>query len=191
MGTGPTRIAVEWRRLLPSVATISSLFSEAAKKRSSEAARADNAYQQLIETVERGFPIAKNPLSECIQPYWSVRHSLSVENGIILKGCQIVIPKPLRQTVLQDLHASHQGQEGMKQRARQVVYWPGLSNDIDNLVRNCPTQMPPLPIFATKGAPAARPQCQPCPTTCQCGYFQLQRKQLYRLQGSFIRLAVY
>ena len=67
-----------------------------------------------------------------------MRHSLSVENGIILKGCQIVIPKPLRHTVLQDLHVSHQGQERTKQRARQVGHWPGLSNDIDNMVRNCP-----------------------------------------------------
>ena len=35
------------------------------------------------------------------------------------------------------LHASHQGKERTKQRARQIVYWPGLDNDIANITRNC------------------------------------------------------
>ena len=34
-------------------------------------------------------------------------------------------------------YTGHQGREKCKKRARQVVYWPGINQDIDNLVDNC------------------------------------------------------
>jgi hypothetical protein len=38
---------------------------------------------------------------------------------------------------LRKLHSAHQGIERTKRRARQLVYWPGLSSDITNMVRAC------------------------------------------------------
>ena len=35
------------------------------------------------------------------------------------------------------LHESHQGSVRIKQRARLVVYWPGIDNDIDNVILAC------------------------------------------------------
>ena len=35
------------------------------------------------------------------------------------------------------LHESHQGSVRTKQRARLVVYWPGIDNDIDNVILAC------------------------------------------------------
>ena len=35
------------------------------------------------------------------------------------------------------LHEGHQGIERTKQRARRIVFWPGIDNDIDNTVRSC------------------------------------------------------
>ena len=49
----------------------------------------------------------------------------------------MVVPLKLRPRVLKQLHAAHQGQERSLQRARQCVYWPGMNNDICNVVKSC------------------------------------------------------
>ena len=39
--------------------------------------------------------------------------------------------------VLTNLHEAHQGALRTKQRARLTIYWPGIDNDIDNIILNC------------------------------------------------------
>ena len=38
----------------------------------------------------------------------------------------------------QDLHAAHQALTRTMRRARQTVFWPHLTYDLDNLIRSCP-----------------------------------------------------
>lgn len=49
-----------------------------------------------------------------------------------------MIPKDLRAGVLKQLHDSHQGIGKSRERARQSVWWPGLSKELEETVRNCP-----------------------------------------------------
>ena len=42
-------------------------------------------------------------------------------------------------TVLAELHAKHTGITRMKAIARSFVWWPTLDNDIEHLVKACPT----------------------------------------------------
>ena len=56
---------------------------------------------------------------------------------MILKNSRIVIPKQLRKQILEKIHTGHMGQEKCKQRARSTVFWPGITNEIINLVRQC------------------------------------------------------
>ena len=102
-----------------------------------EAARADSDYQALLVTVRNGFPDDKRDVCPAAQPYWTVCHHLTVNQDLVLKGPRIVVPRSLRRSVLDDLHAAHQGLNHTKARAPQVGYWPQLSNDIDNIVRSC------------------------------------------------------
>ena len=102
-----------------------------------EAAYADREYQALLDLVLTGFPRRLRNLPAQFRPYWTVRHHLSVDNGLVLKGQRLVIPSALRRSVLDDLHASHQGMTRTKQRARQLVFWPQLTTDIENVVRSC------------------------------------------------------
>ena len=102
-----------------------------------EAARADSDYQALLTTVRNGFPDDKRDLCPAAQPYWTVRHHLTIDKNLVLKSPRIVVPRSPRRSVLDDLHAAHQGLNPTKARARQVVYWHQLSNDIDNIVRSC------------------------------------------------------
>lgn len=49
----------------------------------------------------------------------------------------MIIPASLRQSILQKIHTGHQGIVKCRERARQSVWWPGLSNDLEQLVKDC------------------------------------------------------
>ena len=60
-----------------------------------------------------------------------------MDDGIVLYGPCIVVPKAARREVLARLHASHQGVKRTNRRARQSVYWPGINSDISTTVSSC------------------------------------------------------
>ena len=110
-----------------------------------EAAAMDPEFQLLVETIQNGFPSTKSAVPESVKRYWPVRDRLSVDDGIVLCGCRVVIPLSLRKQTLVTLHAGHLGQERTKFRARQIVYWPGMDIDIDNITRLCERCQSELP----------------------------------------------
>ena len=77
----------------------------------------------------------------------------------------------MRAAVLAELHASHQGKEKTKSRARQVVFWPNMSNDIENVTKACqPCQreLPSLPKETLRThEPSNRPFQHLCADFCQ------------------------
>lgn len=62
---------------------------------------------------------------------------LVVEEGILMWGFRVVIPKKLRETILEELHEAHPGITRMKALARSYFWWPGMDADIENLVVSC------------------------------------------------------
>ena len=48
-----------------------------------------------------------------------------------------MIPRSLRQEVLQSLHSAHQGVSAMNKRAKVEIYWPNITNDIQNIRDSC------------------------------------------------------
>ena len=68
---------------------------------------------------------------------------MEVQEGIVYKGGQVVIPLRMRPEILQRLHSSHQGAHAgpvyhILRRAQDVVYWPGMGKDIELTVSQCP-----------------------------------------------------
>ena len=99
----------------------------------------DVEYQLLKAQINQGFPQNKHDLSELLHPYWNVSEDLLVsDDGFVLKGTRLLIPHEFRKSILTDLHASHWGTEGTKARARLIMYWPGMDNDITNKCRSSP-----------------------------------------------------
>ena len=79
-------------------------------------------------------------LSAALKPYWPHRSDFSsTPDGLLLFGQRIVIPAALRLQVLDQIHTGHQGITKCRQRARQSVWWPGISAHLQAHVENCQT----------------------------------------------------
>ena len=60
-------------------------------------------------------------------------------DSIVYKGSRIVIPPSMRKEMLQLVHKSHLGIVKSKSRAREVMYWPAMNSDIEDLISSCTT----------------------------------------------------
>ena len=97
----------------------------------------DPTMQKLVSTIKSGWPEKYKHVPPEIKPYYHVRDELIVDDGIVLRNHRMVVPQSLRKTYLEQLHRGHPGIEATKKRARDIVYWPTLSQDIDNAVSSC------------------------------------------------------
>jgi hypothetical protein len=109
------------------------------------AAASDADYAELIAAIIDGFTVPRHQTHQSVRQFWKIREDLSVDDGLVLFGQRIVIPKSARRDLLRKLHAAHQGIVRMKRRARQTVFWPGISNDITTLVESCQNCQERLP----------------------------------------------
>lgn len=97
----------------------------------------DEDLQTLRRTIFNGWPARKQQVPLCIAPYWDIRDQLSTYNGIVYCGERIVIPRSLRKELLNILHSAHTGIVRTKQRARVMIYWPGLNQQIEEITSKC------------------------------------------------------
>ena len=115
----------------------------------------DTSMSRLLQILQNGhYTWAQDDVG--LAQFWPLRNALYVQDGVILYEDRVVIPPSLRQQALQHLHAAHQGTSTMEHRARQVVYWPGMTKDINEIRRNCnacnrnaPSQPATPPICST------------------------------------------
>ena len=102
-----------------------------------EATKGDEELKVLQKAITYGWPDRVNQVAEVVQKYWNFRDLLTVQDGVVYKGCQVVVPSCLREDFLRRLHSSHQGFESTLRWARDVVYWPGMSEDIKRVTTSC------------------------------------------------------
>ena len=98
------------------------------------AGQKDTQYTLLGKTIDDGFPNSRQAKPPTIREYWEVRKHLNNDNGLILQDWRKVIPTSQRKKILKSLHSAHQGVVGMKTRANESVYWPGMSTSIRNYI---------------------------------------------------------
>ena len=97
----------------------------------------DHEYQELRSTILNGFPAHRHQLPETCKRYWTLKEHLSIDDGLIIYGCRLLIPRAMRPQILSDLHESHQGIVQTKQQARLTVHLPGMDNNIHNMITLC------------------------------------------------------
>jgi len=98
----------------------------------------DPVLNKIIEYYFQGWPNRKQ-IDKAVQLYYNLNNEITIENGIIYVVVKIVIPTKLRPLILKLLHESHLGINKTKVRAKQIIYWPGMSNEIEQFINNCMT----------------------------------------------------
>lgn len=101
------------------------------------ATAADSSLQMVLKCVKSGWPDYVADVPVAIRDYFPIRSELSEYNGIVTRGCRMIIPSPLRADVLDRIHDGHQGMTKCRERANTSVWWPGISSEIKYKVQSC------------------------------------------------------
>ena len=116
-----------------------------------EAMQADYTLAILKYTIDQGWTSSIKEVPSEIQPFWTFREELTIDDGLILKGTRIVIQNKKQNAMLKLIHEGHLGLTKCKLCLKETVYWPGLNEQLEKLILNCP-----LPN--TLNLSASRPQ---------------------------------
>ena len=96
----------------------------------------DEVCKQIRQYCLGGWP-DKHRIQSSIKPYWSERAEITINQRVILKSMRILIPSAMRLEVLDKIHQGHQGITKCRERAKQAVWWSGLSRQIEDMVSSC------------------------------------------------------
>ena len=96
----------------------------------------DKAYQVVTKYCQSAW-LDHSHTASCANCYFPVAIKLSVCSNLLLRCARIVIPQSLQQQMLARLHCGYQSITKCQQRARQSIWWPGISSDIDAMISKC------------------------------------------------------
>jgi hypothetical protein len=132
----------------------------------------DPTLRHLFQMVTNGAPEERAEWPEELRSFYNRPEQLTTIDNVVLTGGRAIIPAALRQQALDILHSGHCGATGMADRAREVMFWPGMTQDTIGRRANCSTCIKIAP-----SQPAAPPTPLPTPrypfqSVCS-DYFQL------------------
>jgi transposase InsO family protein len=58
-------------------------------------------------------------------------------DGLVFRGERLVIPVSMRPEIKRDVHVGHNGITGCLRRARESVFWPGMTSEIKIYIETC------------------------------------------------------
>lgn len=101
------------------------------------ATQEDDDLKVVYEYCKEGWPDKLKYESSNLKTYFKIKNDLYVECGLVMLNDKIVVPTSLRKEMLTLIHEGHFGMEKCKSRARESLYWPGMSRDIEIMVSKC------------------------------------------------------
>ena len=102
-----------------------------------QATAADPTLQVLSTVVRNGWPCHKQELPLAVHEYWSCRDEISEIDGLLLKAQKLIVPQSKRKEMLELIHEKHQGIVKCKKRGRDILFWLGMSSQIEEKVSQC------------------------------------------------------
>ena len=111
--------------------------SETTQNTIRSAMESDPVMKELKTTIREGWPETKDHLPVKIRDYFPFREELTLQNGLVFKGERLVVPASAREEMKAKIHASHIGIQGCLRRAREVLYWPGMTKEIEQHISLC------------------------------------------------------
>ena len=97
----------------------------------------DPELSALREIIHAGWPGKRQQFTVHLRKYWAYRNELSIQNGLILKGKGVLVPKSQRCNVIERIDQAHQGVDKCRRRAKSCVFWPNFNKDIESRVQKC------------------------------------------------------
>jgi len=98
----------------------------------------DELCQKIRTYVTQGWP-EKWQVEGILKQYWPHQGDLYIEDDILMYQDRLFIPSALRLSILDRIHDGHQGIVKCRRLAQQSVWWPGLSQQVEDLVKGCRT----------------------------------------------------
>lgn len=109
------------------------------EKRLISAINEDSTLSKVKYYVLQGWPDHKSNVSTEAKKFWNIRSEIYVHKDVLFYKKRLLIPLKLQHEFLELMHKSHQGVVSSKKLAQECIYWPGICNDIENLVLSCQT----------------------------------------------------
>ena len=97
----------------------------------------DEQLTRLKGYINTVFLCDKKNLPIDLHEFWPHKEMLSIESGLITCGTRIIVPREMRPEMLQYIHEGHQGKEHCLLRAKNTVFWPRITYDIQQLIEKC------------------------------------------------------
>lgn len=97
----------------------------------------DETLVKLRQVIEQGWPKEKSEVQNEIREYWDYREEMHVAEDLIFKGGRLVIRSSLRHEMLKKVHEGHQGMERCKMKARELLFWPRMMLQIEDMISRC------------------------------------------------------
>ena len=97
----------------------------------------DEQLARLKCYISTGFPCDKKNLPTDLHEFWPHKEMLSIESGLITCGNRIIVLREMQPEMLQYIHEGHQDKERCLLRARNTVFSPKMTYDIQQLIEKC------------------------------------------------------
>lgn len=101
-----------------------------------ECQQEDSLCTQLRRFCSKQWPPRRDLCPEAKQ-FFQFRHELFHEDDILWYGTRVVVPHSCRPAILRLLHEGHFGITKTLAKATETVWWPGISRDIEDVVKRC------------------------------------------------------
>ncbi len=97
----------------------------------------DITMSKLKEMVLQGWPEKISEVDQDLHADWNFRDELCICDGLLTKGDRLITPPGLRTEMLDKIHSSHLGMEKCLHRARDCLFSPGMTKQIQEKVEKC------------------------------------------------------
>ncbi len=95
----------------------------------------DEELQELKNLVLEGWNRSR-PIGNL---YHEFEEEISTYNGVMFRGDRVIVPRSMRPEMMKTLHTGHMGIVKTKQRARDLIFWPGMNKQIEEMIKKCST----------------------------------------------------
>ena len=99
----------------------------------------DNQLLIVLNLIRLGWPTELKDVPELAKAYHTYHSQIFEHDGLLYKNERVIVPAELRRDVLNKLHYNHFVIDKTKNRAREIVFWPGISRDIELMISKCDT----------------------------------------------------